>query len=213
MLGTLGILGIVFAFVRKKHNKIKISLVCTSTSFFYTWVFVILAFVITFVFPFPPGVDVPLGVAFLSIFFLAPISLFGSLLFVSEMKSKSNRWFLGLPLCTMFVIYLITAIVSPSLVINFNYLFLSSSMLSLFSVLFFLSVPVNQRKMVKNPVRVSTLISIYALLGCCFLFIGEFSRLDTFWGIVTLMFMSYMWLGMEIIGICFLVIAVRYRNQ
>ena len=185
-----------------KINKIKISLICISAIFFFMWV------VIPMDYPSYSGTASTVAVAQ----FLSVISLFGSILFLSEMKNKSNRWYLGVPLC---IVILIAAITMFFDFYRYHYFLLNTSLtiLAPCSVLFFLSVPADRRKMITIPALISSIISIYALFSYYYLLRGMLSPLQTSWNVVDLMSMLYWVIGMPIIGICFVVIAIIYKKD
>ena len=185
-----------------KMNKINIALVCTSVIFFYIWV----AYALDFLSPrssFLSWIIAP---------FLGIISLFGSLLFVSEMKNKSNRWYLGIPL-SIAIFFVVIAISLDFFHIGGTFPSETSlTMLAPCSILFFLSVPADQRKMVIIPVLISSIISSYALYSYYYLLRGMLSPLQTSWNVVILLLWLYWAIGTLIIGICLVAIAVRYKK-
>ena len=183
-----------------KINKIKISLICISAIFFFMWV------VLSMDYPSYSGTALTVVAAQ----FLSVISLFGSILFLLEMKNRSNRWYLGVPLCIAILIAVIT------MFFFYMYHFLLSTSLAILapcSVLFFFSVPADRRKMMTIPVLISRIISIYALFSYYYLLMGTLSPLQTSWNVVDGMSVLYWVIGMPIIGICFMVIAIIYKED
>jgi len=145
--------------------------------------------------------------------FLSVISLFGSILFLSELKNKSNRWYLGVPLCIAILIAVIAMFFDFYDMGGHFLLNTSLTMLAPGSVLFFLSVPADRRKMMTIPVLISSIVSIYALFSYYYLLRGMLSPLQTSWNVVDGMSMLYWVIGMPIIGICFVVISIIYKND
>ena len=184
--------------------KAKISLICISAIFFFMWiVYGLLEF-----FPFHGSVlfyALPL--------FLSSISLFGSLLFLLELKTRLKRWFLGIPLCILFLIVLIASFLGYTMAIYTlsslveMVLYTSYLLLAPCSVLFFLSFPEDFRKISTTPVRISLLISIYSTLILPWAFRDFISagHLEAVIGAVVL----YCIIGMPIIGMCVVAIAIR----
>jgi len=200
-----------------KMNKIKIALVCTSAIFFFTWVGYGLGYGLSFVFTsyksayLFPAIAVPQ--------LLSVVSLFGSLLFISEMKSKSNRWYLGIPLCIVVLPILITSFLSffsgkpflsDPLSITEMIWITSLTMLAPCAILFFLSFPGNLREINSIPIVLSVIISIFDILFFYFA-LHDFIIRPTLHAAGALL--GFYWsIGMPIIGICLVAIAVRYKK-
>jgi hypothetical protein len=194
-----------------KMNKIKIALVCTSAIFFESLVVYGLGFFIYphhHYYPPPPYAYILFAVSPL----LSIISLFGSLLFVTEMKSKSNRWYLGIPLCIVILITIIAMILDFCHIGRHLLSDTSLTMLAPCSVVFFLSVPADRRKKVIIPVLISSIISGYALYSYYYLLRGMLAPHLTSWNVVGLLQGLYMVYGMSIVGMCFVAVAIIYKE-
>lgn len=199
-----------------KMNKIKIALVCISAIFFFTWA----GYGLSFVLPSYKG-------AYLSYAFAVPqlllsvVSLFGSLLFVLEMKSKSNRWYLGIPLCIVILIIVITNFLSFShgkpflsdpISITETIWITSLTMLAPCSILFFLSFSENLREINNIPIVLSAVISIFDILFFYFALRDIISPHPTLHAAGALLVFFYWSIGMPIIGVCLVTIAIIYKE-
>lgn len=162
LLLLFGVLAIILykKFVSIRKNKIKIALFCTSVNFFSN----ILIFLAYFIGVFLMEFSVVIGAIVFNLFLLilVPISLFGSLLFNLEMKKKSKYWFLGLPfsitILFYFILYfllLVIALPLPDLL--FKILLVTWAPLA---ILFFLSIPENQRRNVLIPVIICMIAGV-----------------------------------------------------
>ena len=153
--------------VAKFSNKIKIALLCTSLNFF-----IFLIFSSNFFYLLIPDFLIYIGdfsyyisvISFFLIQFLSPV---GSFLFNLEMKKISRYWFLGLPFSIAILINYIIQIVpeitskSPHLFGILQFLFWVT--IAPLSVLFFFSIPENQRKNVIIPVIYSMIASVFCV--------------------------------------------------
>lgn len=168
----------------KFSNKIKIALLCTSLNFFSFFLMCRFDFFSSFI-------------LYFLIQFLSPV---GSFLFNLEMKKMSRYWFLGLPFSIALLIYYIILIVSSLITSKYTHLF--GILFDLFwvtiaplSVLFFFSIPENQRKNVIIPVIISTIASVFVFY---IFYVGNFGVIED----VAFLVLNYV---MPIIGISILI--------
>ena len=140
------------------------SLIYTSTAFFYIYINSIFAIILYFLIGLKYEAFV-LGAA-IDILPVSLIALMGSLFFIIEMKQKSKYGVLGIPLCTL--IATIPVILYKLFLLNELFFKPLLVLIAPCSVLFFLSVPIDQRNIVKYPVIITTLISIYIIISYCF---------------------------------------------
>lgn len=200
-----------------KMNKIKIALVCTSAIFLFTWVGYGLGYGLSFVFTSYKSAYLFLAIALPQL--LSVVSLFGALLFISEMKSKSNRWYLGIPLCIVILIISITnflpyisgkPFLSDPLSITEMIWITSLTMLAPCSILFFLSFPEKLREINNIPLVLSVIISIFDILFFYFA-LHDFIIRPTLHAAGALL--AFYWsIGMPIIGICLVAVAIIYKE-
>lgn len=160
LLLLFGVLAIISykKFVSIRKNKIKIALLCTSINFLSS---ILIAY---FIRVFLTEFSVVIGTIFFKLFLLVLvlISLFGSLLFNLEMKKKSKYWFLGLPFSIAiffyFIIYFLLLVIAlPLSDLLFKILLVTWAPLA---ILFFLSIPENQRRNVLIPVIICLIAGV-----------------------------------------------------
>lgn len=192
--------------------KIKIALALTSVVFLTMWI--ILAF------------NKPFGIVIL----LSIISLFGSLLFLLEAKDAQYRWHLAAPLCiSLSLLSMLTLLIYmgglPGSMFTLGKLwFISLALLPLSSALVFLSLK-NRSGSIDPYVVISYAVSILSVFA---LFLAyreipkksifslitawDISKWSTIIGAAQFPFSVYWTYLLPIIGICFLVKAITYKD-
>lgn len=191
--------------------KYNVALLCTSAGYFYIWVAFALALFDSIGYSYEP---VLFGV-YTAFVLLFPLSVFGSLFFVSQNRKKSDKWFLGLPLLIVILTSILSLYVSRKQQLNVpvELFFIILALVAPASALFIQSLPEEQRESAKKYVKIATAISIYvALIGFMYL-IDTFLLFDhPLVPTMLLMFMIYVVFLLPFIGICLVLLAKDNRN-
>jgi hypothetical protein len=191
-------------------DRIKISLVCISAYFF--WMLIIIVSSVIFY------ANVQFRLLLISQI-LSIVSLFGSLLFLIEIREKSNRWYLGIP---FFVAILVLSVSNLLIYFNGKYVFsdpistldtiwfASSMALAPCAALLLYSMPKNQLTNHYMPLTTSIMVGIFAIVFLL-LVLREILSYSSMEGSIALVLLYY-YIGMPIIGICFWAIVLRYKS-
>jgi hypothetical protein len=206
-------------------EKIRIALLYTSVIFFEPLVVFWLFFFMLYSHLHHYYLRLPGDILFAVSPLLSIISLFGALIFVTEMKSRANRWYLGIPLCIAILLTIIADIAMilssfqigglhllPYTLLTFSYT--AWTMLAPCSVFFFLSVPAEgMRKaiipalaLISGIVSSCALYSYYYLLRVMFTHVLPYQR-----SLVSLLQWGHVFVGMPVIGISLVAVAIRYK--
>lgn len=193
--------------------RIKIALASTSAIFLTMWV------VLAFTTPF-----------FIIIEILSIISLFGSVLFLLETRKVLPRWYMAIPLCVSLSllamltlwIYIGGGRLGPVGTLDLWIILLA--LLPLCSAMIFLSLKERSGSM-DTYIAVSSAVSVLSIFSLFFAY-REISKWSTIFSLITAWNISewstigsaqlpltlYWTVLMPIIGICFLVRAITYKN-
>ena len=146
------------------------------------------------------------------------ISFLGSVLFLVEIRKVLPRWYLAVPLCISLILVIISfwvifsgrELLSDHIGIAETLVMLFMALLSPFSALVFLSMDRHPDSM-NVYLAVSYVASMLSMLLLFFTLSGLSRGGPTFDAVVG--FQAFYWLFvMPVIGICFLVRAITYRN-
>lgn len=147
------------------------------------------------------------------------ISFLGSVLFLVETRKVLPRWYLAVPLCislfilvivNLWIIYSGRELLSDQIGIAETLVMLFMALLSPFSALVFLSMDRHPDSM-NAYLAVSYVASMLSMLLLLFTLSGLSGGGPTFDAVIA--FQAFYWcFVMPVIGICFLVRAITYRN-
>ena len=197
--------------------RIKIALVLTSAIFMMYWALMLISYI-------RYSLITTLNLSFIDfINLMSIISFLGSVLFLVEARKVLPRWYLAVPLCiSLFLLVIVNFLIyfsskpfhsDPfSIAETLSIIFLA--LLSPFSALVFLSMDRHPDSM-DAYLAVSSVASMLSMLLLFFTLSGLSHALSrgglTFDGVIP--FQAFYWcFVMPIIGICFLVRAITYRN-
>jgi len=189
--------------------RIKIALVLTSAVFMMIWAKVLIGFIFH-----------PLSIVLIDLL-LSIISFFGSMLFLLEARKVLPRWYLAVPLCiSLFLLVIVNFLIyfsskpfhSDPFSISETLSIILLALLSPLSALVFLSMDRHPDSM-NVYFAVSCVASMLSII-LLFFALRELSLSErglTFDGVIP--FQAFYWcFVMPIIGICFLIRAITYRN-
>ena len=197
--------------------RIKIALALTSAIFMMMWIAYLANFIIFSMFPLTTSSLLFIGL----IEFLSIISFFGSILFLLEARKVLPRWYLAVPLSISLLILLIVnfwiyfsgkELLSDHIGLEETLSITFLALLPLFSVLVFLSLHRHPDSM-NVYLAVSCTVSLLSIIFLYFTLRGLSYALSrgTFDSVAT--FQLFYWcFVMPIIGICFLVRSITYKN-
>jgi heme/copper-type cytochrome/quinol oxidase subunit 4 len=219
-------------FLQMEYNRYNIALLCTSSIYFFVWVFVLLSILILSIVnnssidndvrPYVDPAGVFLIAALITFTLLNLLSVFGSLFFVALNQKKSDKWFFGLPLFIVLLtlilsLYLIQYAPLSRLYVPEEVFFLFPVLAAPASALFIKSVPEERRESAKKYFKVARVVSVYAaIIGFMYFietlllkeaFLPVNYSLSSVYIIIRLMMFIYVAILLPSIGICLVLMA------
>lgn len=193
--------------------RIKIALALMSAIFMMYWALMLISYI-------RYSLITTLNLSFIDfINLMSIISFLGSVLFLVEIRKVLPRWYLAVPLCiSLFILVIISfwiifsgrELLSDHIGIAETLVMLFMALLSPFSALVFLSMDRHPDSM-NAYLAVSSVASMLSMLLLFFTLSGLSRGGPTFDAVVG--FQAFYWFFvMPVIGICFLVRAITYRN-
>lgn len=188
------------------RNNLAIPLLCSSAIYFFFVSFYLLA-LLGPPLPAPPNMNwfwglVPTAFGF--------VSLAGTFLVLKNIRSRSKRWYLGIPHT---VVLIVVTVIGPLVMIFggmyiMEFLYIPLVLLPITSVGFLRAYFTSKRIAAIVVMIILALISIYAVLSCYIVVRAVLFPLRTSWAVISGLEVIYLLILMPIVGLCYVASAL-----